>query len=86
MEREVTEILGPVGLDDKTCRSVAESLREIEEETRGDVHRIVGHPIRDEEAPGLRWSKDVGLTAFLLKFGQGLGTFMPFRLLVFAAD
>lgn len=86
MEREVTEILGPVGLDDKTCRSVAESLREIEEETRGDAHRTVGRPARDEESSGLRWSKDVGLTAFLLKFGQGLGTLTLLNPLACAAD
>ncbi|KAF5345764.1 hypothetical protein D9758_011915 [Tetrapyrgos nigripes] len=39
------EMLGPVGVDEGTCRAVAKALR---------------------------WSKDVGLTAFLLKFGQGL--------------
>jgi hypothetical protein len=28
----------------------------------------------EEEAGGLKWSEDVGLTAFLLKFGEGMGT------------
>ncbi|KAF9473238.1 membrane fraction protein [Pholiota conissans] len=71
MEREVLEVLGPIGVDDKTCRAVAESLRNVEGGTHGDGCRN-GHPANDEEAPGLRWSKDIGLTAFLVKFGQGL--------------
>ncbi|KAF8170131.1 membrane fraction protein [Pholiota molesta] len=70
MEREVVGVLGPVGVDEKTCRAVAESLRHVEEETHpGGAQN--GHPVADEEA-ALRWSKDVGLTAFLIKFGQGL--------------
>ncbi|KAG6809126.1 hypothetical protein H0H92_001456 [Tricholoma furcatifolium] len=65
MEREVAEVLAPVGVDEKTCRSVAQCLREVEMQ----VHQ--GNQPRDEEM-ALRWSKEVGLTAFLLKFGQGL--------------
>lgn len=34
-----------------------------------------------ESSQSLRWSEDVGLTAFLLKFGEGLGTFMSSSLL-----
>ncbi len=30
MEREVAEILGPVGVDDKACHAVAQCLREVE--------------------------------------------------------
>ncbi|EDR10487.1 uncharacterized protein LACBIDRAFT_325140 [Laccaria bicolor S238N-H82] len=69
MEREVAEVLGPVGVDDKTCRSVASCLREVEVNDEGFATRGSGS---DVEASRLRWSKEVGLTAFLLKFGQGL--------------
>ena len=30
-------------------------------------------PFTDEEEAALRWSDEVGLTPFLLKFGEGLG-------------
>lgn len=72
MEREVSEVLGPVGVDDETCRAVAKNLRDVEEnvQAHGSRARPTG---RDEESLSLRWSKDVGLTAFLLKFGEGLG-------------
>ncbi|KAG6817023.1 hypothetical protein H0H87_000645 [Tephrocybe sp. NHM501043] len=65
MEREVAEVLVPVGVDEKTCRSVAQCLREVEMQAHAG-----GHP-RDEET-ALRWSGDVGITAFLLKFGLGM--------------
>ncbi|KAF9012011.1 VIT family-domain-containing protein [Cyathus striatus] len=69
MEREVAEVLGPVGVDDKTCREVARCLRNVEDDQQSNgALRGVG----DEEGAGLRWSDEVGLTAFLLKFGQGL--------------
>ncbi|KAI3613171.1 membrane fraction protein [Moniliophthora roreri] len=70
MEREVEEVLGPVGVDQATCRAVAKSLREAggEEDTAPEARAS-----NDEEnASSLRWSKDVGLTAFLLKFGEGM--------------
>ncbi|KAK7449224.1 Protein ccc1 [Stygiomarasmius scandens] len=68
MEREVEEVLGPVGVDEVTCRAVAKSLREAggEEEASPESRTA------DVETGSLRWSKDVGLTAFLLKFGQGM--------------
>jgi len=31
-----------------------------------------------EEGGGTRWSKDVGVTGFLMKFGEGLGKFLLF--------
>lgn len=61
MEREVTAVLGPLGVHEKICRQVAQHLREVE--------------LSNEDVSGeakLRWSKEVGLTAFLLKFGEGL--------------
>lgn len=73
MEREVVEVLGPVGVDDKACRAVAQCLREVEVNEEGDG--FLSSSNNDAENPELKWSKDVGLTAFLLRFGQGLGTF-----------
>ncbi|KAF8153277.1 VIT family-domain-containing protein [Crassisporium funariophilum] len=70
MEREVSAVLGPVGVDDKTCRAVAQSLREVEEEQGSGF--LSGGRGTDAESASLRWSNEVGLTAFLLKFGQGL--------------
>lgn len=69
MEREVTEVLGPVGVDEKTCQAVAQSLREVE----GEDGFLSSETSTDEENAKLRWNKEVGLTAFLLKFGQGMG-------------
>ena len=73
MEREISAVLAPVGVDDKTCHAVARCLREVEvdDEGNGAVHTGNG---TDPENVGLKWSRDVGITAFLLKFGQGLGT------------
>lgn len=113
MEREVAEVLSPVGVDGKTCRAVAKCLREVEVEIRGvtmeqadsgyflngNTPTIGGGSdsgvcgflknswfgvlqtriknARDEEERNrIRWSKDVGLTAFLLKFGEGIGAFI----------
>lgn len=72
MEREVSQVLGPVGVDDKTCSAVAKCLRDVEVHEQGAGY-ISGGAGRDAENSSLRWSRDVGLTAFLLKFGQGLG-------------
>ncbi|KAL0581684.1 Protein ccc1 [Marasmius crinis-equi] len=69
MEREVEEVLGPVGVDQKVCRAVAHSLREAGGE---DDEAPEARASSDVETASLRWSKDVGLTAFLLKFGQGM--------------
>ncbi|KAF5341448.1 hypothetical protein D9758_014730 [Tetrapyrgos nigripes] len=81
MEREVEEVLGPVGVDEGTCRAVAKALREA----GGEEDRSPEQRQRDEETGGdLRWSKDVGLTAFLLKFGQGLEEVPTSRLYISA--
>jgi vacuolar iron transporter family protein len=79
MEREVKEVLGPIGVDDQTCRAVAKCLRDVEvDSSANEEGNGVGNGHVDEEGGSLRWSKEVGLTAFLLKFGQGLGAF-PLR-------
>jgi vacuolar iron transporter family protein len=72
MDREVAEILSPLGVSDKACNVVAQSLREAEEDYD---ERFVPSANGDAEAASLRWRRDVGLTAFLLKFGKGMGTF-----------
>ena len=76
MEREVSEVLSPVGVDDKTCRAVARCLRDVEVDTQGNGTLSTGGGGTDPENVGLKWSEDVGLTAFLLKFGQGLGVYI----------
>lgn len=82
MEREVHSVLGPVGVDEKLSRKVAMSLLDVEissgngtsNPSEGSLRRHASTS-SDPEEGGLRWSKDVGITAFLLKFGQGLGTY-----------
>ncbi len=69
------DVLGPIGVDDKTCSAVAKCLRDVEVVETDDAGTVNGASSRvpDEEEGKLRWSSDVGLTAFLLKFGLGLG-------------
>lgn len=74
IEREVSKVLGPIGVDEKTCRAVAKCLREVEVE-QADASNVASSS--DVESASLRWSKEVGLTPFLLKFGQGLGELFP---------
>ncbi|KAJ6514276.1 Ccc1 family [Mycena vitilis] len=79
MEREVAEVLSPVGVDDATCRAVARCLRHVE------VHAPRATPRSpDLESDTLRWSKEVGLTPFLLKFGAGLEEVPTSRLYISA--
>ncbi|KAF8873795.1 VIT family-domain-containing protein [Gymnopilus junonius] len=61
MEREVAEVL--------TCHAVAKCLRDVEEDQSMPGY-INGQAVRDVENNKLRWSTEIGLTAFLLKFGQ----------------
>ena len=74
IEREVAQVLGPVGVDEKICSSVAKCLRDLELESEGSGSDSRPSTIEDG---GLKWSKDVGVTAFLIKFGEGLGTLTP---------
>ena len=73
MEREIHAVLGPVGVDERLSRQVAQCLRKVEVDSDGGGAASGGQQSSEEDG-GLRWSKDVGLTAFLLKFGEGLGT------------
>ena len=70
IQREVAEVLGPVGVDEKICSSVAKCLLDLELESGG--HGSDSRSLITEDG-GLKWSKDVGVTAFLIKFGDGLG-------------
>jgi vacuolar iron transporter family protein len=72
MEREVYSVLGPIGVDEKTSRLVARNLRDVEVDSNGEGSDSASSSSRSVEEGGLRWSKSVGLTAFLLKFGEGL--------------
>ena len=81
MEREVHAVLGPVGVDEKVSRQVASCLRDVEFSSQGEGparhpsnHRAstASDATLMEEGSELRWSGDFGLTAFLLKFGEGL--------------
>ncbi|RPD61604.1 DUF125-domain-containing protein [Lentinus tigrinus ALCF2SS1-7] len=79
MEREVHAVLGPVGVDEKVSRQVAANLRDVEFSSQGEgpsrptrASTASDATLTMEEGPQLRWAKDVGLTAFLLKFGEGL--------------
>ncbi|KAH9972583.1 VIT family-domain-containing protein [Lactifluus volemus] len=67
MEREVHAVLGAVGVDEKVSRQVAHNLLEVE----SVAERNDGSSLEDEER-GLRWSRSVGITEFLLRFGEGL--------------
>lgn len=70
MEREVHAVLGPLGVDEKLSRQVAQNLREVEMESDGEGAN--GGQGDEEEGTVMRWSREVGLTPFLLKFGEGL--------------
>lgn len=88
MEREVHAVLGPIGVDERTSRMVANCLRNVEvDSTDADGHAGEASSTRsvstDAEA-GLRWSSSVGLSAFLLKFGEGLEEVPTSRLYISA--
>ncbi|KAI0772912.1 DUF125-domain-containing protein [Trametes elegans] len=97
MEREVHAVLGPVGVDEKVSRQVANCLREVEfnsgrppsvggESSSSGARRAAGASsasdatLAAEEGGALRWSQDVGLSAFLLRFGEGLHDVPTMRL------
>ncbi|THH08224.1 hypothetical protein EW145_g2844 [Phellinidium pouzarii] len=83
MEREVHAVLGPIGVDEKLSRKVAQSLLTLEVEHNSAQERGMNGG-GDAESGALRWSDDVGVTAFLLKFGEGLEEVPTRRLYVSA--
>ncbi|MBW0472947.1 hypothetical protein O181_012662 [Austropuccinia psidii MF-1] len=100
IEREVHAVLGPVGLDEGVSRTVSNALIRLEAESnqatqelkhKSAFHsflRCLGRQPKSasglEAAQQLRWSKEVGITAFLLKFGQGLEEVPKSRLYISA--
>lgn len=78
MEREVHAVLAPVGVDEKTSHAVARCLMNVEVDSAGegpsgsDTDSRISRASRSDSESGLRWSSSVGLSAFLLKFGEGL--------------
>jgi hypothetical protein len=68
MEREVHAVLGPLGVEQAVSRQVANSLLEIESTALAEQ----GDGPPDAER-SLKWSQSVGVTEFLLRFGEGLG-------------
>ncbi|OJA18291.1 hypothetical protein AZE42_05882 [Rhizopogon vesiculosus] len=69
MEREVHAVLGPIGVDEPTSQAVTNCLRKVEDGVGFDGS--VPAPA-DEEKVSLGMKSEVGLTPFLLKFGEGL--------------
>jgi len=67
MEREVHAVLGPVGVNESVSRQVALNLLEVESTTAEQSGGL------SDAEHGLKWSQSVGLTEFLLKFGQSIG-------------
>ncbi|KAG0140715.1 hypothetical protein CROQUDRAFT_99699 [Cronartium quercuum f. sp. fusiforme G11] len=106
MEREVHEVLGPIGLDESISRTVTGALLRVEAEIDNNPATLTSQPaegwfrqllrlvarkprtsVSAEAGPAseqLRWSKDVGMTAFLLKFGEGLEEVPESRLYISA--
>lgn len=69
MEREIHAVLGPVGVDESTSQAVTNCLRKVEEEPVFDGSRPTP---ADEEKPPRGMKSEAGLTAFLLRFGEGM--------------
>ncbi|KAH8112892.1 VIT family-domain-containing protein [Phellopilus nigrolimitatus] len=75
MEREVHEVLGPIGVDERLSRQVAHDLMNLEVEgttSNSGVNTNSAAAGGDVESSGPRQDKDVGITTFLLKFGEGI--------------
>jgi hypothetical protein len=90
MEREVHDILGPLGVKESRSRLITENLREVEEDLRrgssssvearttlrqrlNKLNRLKVCGRGAEEEGAQQESNDMGLAAFLLKFGEGMG-------------
>jgi VIT1/CCC1 family predicted Fe2+/Mn2+ transporter len=70
MEREVHAILGPLGVKEPLSRLVAEDLLQVESTECPAEEGVV--TAEDIEAAVVSGDPTIGLTAFLLKFGEGL--------------
>ncbi|CAE6524535.1 unnamed protein product [Rhizoctonia solani] len=98
MEREVHAVLGPVGVSEHTSRALATELRQVEVDSSDTPDQKVTQrrswmglgswgsktQVEEQESQSLRWQDDVGLTAFLLKFGEGMEEVPTARLYISA--
>jgi len=81
MEREVHAVLAPIGIDESTSQAVTNCLRRVEDDPGFDGSGPV--PADEEKAPrGMK--SGVGLTPFLLKFGEGMEEIPTRRLYISA--
>lgn len=88
MEREVHSILGPIGVKEGLSRLIANDLRTVEEDALANARPSSSSAswwkiwkkdrgIRLEEEGGTpAGDGEMGLTAFLLKFGEGMGAYL----------
>ncbi len=72
MEREVHAILGPLGVKEALSRLVAEELLEVEDEACVAVEGVDNRADVENAISQEKHDPNVGLTAFLLKFGEGM--------------
>jgi VIT1/CCC1 family predicted Fe2+/Mn2+ transporter len=94
VEREVHEILGPIGVPMELSRQVAnalhkEEMRQLlgEGASASDSSTAVSSNIEQGQgrSDGLKFSSTVGITPFLLQFGQGVEPVSKFRMYASAA-
>lgn len=72
MEREVHAILGPLGVKEALSRLVAEDLLQVENDSCPATEGVEGVVVDEETGVVAKQDPTVGLTAFLLKFGEGM--------------
>jgi VIT1/CCC1 family predicted Fe2+/Mn2+ transporter len=71
IEREVDDILAPLGIPEDLSKKVAEALRKEEVEF-SPLTNQGRHSDEEDGSSTLRWSEGVGLTPFLLRLGKGI--------------
>ena len=71
LEREVDDILGPLGVPEELSKKVAEVLQKEEIEF-SPLSQQDRHSDEEDSSVNLRWSDEVGLTPFLLRLGKGM--------------
>jgi VIT1/CCC1 family predicted Fe2+/Mn2+ transporter len=72
MEREVHAILGPLGVKENLSRLVAEDLLQVENDSCPATEGIDTVPDVESNGGIEKGDPNIGLTAFLLKFGEGM--------------
>lgn len=85
LEREVDDILGPIGVPSDLSRQVTNALlheESIENEEQGPSHSAESSL---ESGATLKFQSSIGLTPFLLQFGQGVEPIPKIRMYSSAA-